>query len=270
MKKGMFLVSCLFLCFLLAGGTALAGPYSAEGVTTSDYDFVAWASSVIDYSGYSASTVENILGELDTSLAVGASQGGYIIVEFDTSIINGEGADFAVWENGFEVSGSGGLVYAELGYVSVSTNGTDWVTFPSVYDDVDSGTPNIDPTNVYNLAGNYVAYYTSVDEYEGTPFDLDDLLDTEEVINGLVDLNDINYIMISDIIGAGEGGTNYDDATYFGYASDNLIYDGISYGGGADWNAIGAINVVPIPGAVWLLASGLLGLLGLRRKRNSV
>lgn len=267
MKKTI-LVFWALLCCLLLSGTAFAGPYSATGVTTSDYTFASWSSSVIDYSGYNAGTVGNVLGELDKTLAVGASQGGYITLGFDTAVTNGEGADFAVWENGFAVSGSGGLVYAELGYVSVSSNGNDWVTFPSVYLDQQSGNPNIDPTNVYNLAGNYVAYYTTVENYQGTPFDLDDLLNTQEVKSGLVDLYNINYIMISDIMGAGEGGTNYDFATYFGYSSDNLIYDGVSYGGGADWNAVGVINAVPIPGAVWLLGSGLLGLLGISRRER--
>jgi hypothetical protein len=261
MKKLFSLV--VILVGMLAYATAAsAGPYAANGYTTSDAMFAGWADSVIDYSGYNA----NILGELDKTLAVGASQGGYITLGFDTAITNGSGADFVVWENGFEVSGSGGLVYAELGYVSVSTNGTDWVIFPSVYNDVASGNPNIDPTNVYNLAGNYVAYYTDVENYEGTPFDLDDLANTAEVLSGLVDLSNINFMRIDDIIGAGEGGTNYDEATYFGYASDSLIYDGVSYGGGADWNAVGVINAVPVPAAVWLLGSGLMGLICVRRK----
>ena len=264
MRKAI--LSILIASIFLIGTTAWAGIYAPNGYTLSDAAYVGWADSVIDYTGYNASTVNNILGELDKTLAVGATQGGYITLGFDTAITNGSGADFVVWENGFEVSGSNGLVYAELGYVSVSTDGDNWVTFPSVYDDVASGNPNIDPTNVYNLAGNYVAYYTDVENYEGTPFDLDDLANTAEVLSGLVDLSDINFMRIDDIIGAGEGGTNYDEATYFGYASDHLIYDGGSYGGGADWNAVGVINAVPIPAAVWLLGSGLIGLVGIRRR----
>ena len=39
---------------------------------------------------------------------------------------------------------------------------------------------------------------------------------------------------------------------------------------GFDLDAVGAINtaVVPVPGAVWLLGSGLLGLAGLRKRKN--
>ena len=54
-----------------------------------------------------------------------------------------------------------------------------------------------------------------------------------------------------------------------------LKIDGVGTGsaGGTsafDLDAVGAINhaVVPIPGAVWLLGSGLVGLLGLRRRMS--
>jgi hypothetical protein len=42
-------------------------------------------------------------------------------------------------------------------------------------------------------------------------------------------------------------------------------------GGTADLDAIAALSTtnspVPIPGAVWLLSSGLVGLIGIRRKK---
>ena len=78
---------------------------------------------------------------------------------------------------------------------------------------------------------------------------------------GLVDLNDINYIKIVDIPGSGD----------FFDSEGNPIYDAwVTWGsGGVDLEAVGAINVVPIPGAAWLLGTGLAGLIGIRRRLRS-
>ena len=245
---------------LMTSVPVIAGPYPQHGVTPDVAKY--WASEVIGYNNYLLP--QNILGAVDGQWAVGSPAEGWITVRFDKPITNGPGYDFAVWENGFKLSS--GRIYAELGYVDVSSDGQNWVTFPSVYLDAQSGTPYVDPTNVYNLAGNYEANYIPIEKREGTPFDLDDILNTDAVINGIVDPNNIVYVRLRDILGAGEGGSNYDYATYFGYPEDHLIYDGPSYHGGADWDAIGVINAVPIPAAVWLLGSGLVGLIGIRRK----
>ncbi len=266
MRLKIFLV--LILTVFLAGGNALAapgnfdGPYQLHGVTSNVANY--WATYVVGSSNQNPQ--DNILGEVDGSWAVGSLGGGWITVGFDQAITNGHGSDFAVWENGFNVGGTG-RIYAELGYVDVSTDGDNWVEFPSAYLEVESGTPNIDPTYVYNLAGNYEAHYIPVEEREGTPFNLDDILSADAVLTGLVDPNEINYVRLRDIIGGGEGGDNWDQATYFGYDRNHWIHDGIGYfGTGADWDAIGVMNAVPIPGAVWLLGSGLLGLIGIRRR----
>ena len=78
------------------------------------------------------------------------------------------------------------------------------------------------------------------------------------MLAGLVDLNVINYVKIVDIPGNG----------YFTDADGDPIYDAwVTWdSGGVDFEAIGVINTVPVPGAVWLLGSGLLGFIGIRRK----
>jgi hypothetical protein len=262
MKKKTLLL-LIFICGVFFGSTAFAGLFPPTGVTPDVA--VAWATYVVGSANQG--TADNILGAVDGSWAVGNPGGGWITVGFDRAITNRPGADFAVWENSF---GTAPLSYAELGYVDVSTDGVNWVEFPSIFFDDGGNLPNyVDVTDVYNLAGSYWASYMPDADKQGVPFDLDDIMNTPEVLAGLVDPYEINFVRIRDIIGAGEGGSNYDQATYFGYANDNLIYDAISYGGGADWDAVGVINAVPVPGAIWLLGSGLLALLGIRRKTSA-
>jgi hypothetical protein len=194
---------------------------------------------------------------------------GYVTLGFDKAITNGEGADFAAFENGFisnyntGAGTSAGEIFAELGYVEVSTDGKNFARFPSSYENFLDGAPTSqsyltqDATGIYNLVGKHVnGYNTSF----GTPFDLDDLIDNELVLAGLVDLNEINYVRIVDIPGDGT----------FTDSNGNSIYDAWeTWGsGGLDLDAIGVINAVPVPGAVWLLGSGLLGILGLYRKNK--
>ena len=187
---------------------------------------------------------------------------GILTLTFDHAIVNGEGADFAAFENGFISEGGAGVagqIFAELGYVEVSTNGTDFARFAS--DSLTTGLVGaygtVDPTDVYNLVGKHVNAYG---DSWGTPFDLETLVDDPLVLAGLVDLNNINYVRIIDIPGNG----------YFTDADGNPIYDAwVTWGsGGLDFEALGVIHqsAVPVPGTLWLLFSGLIGLLGVRRR----
>ncbi|MCD4825932.1 MAG: PEP-CTERM sorting domain-containing protein [Phycisphaerae bacterium] len=179
---------------------------------------------------------------------------GEITLTFARPIANRDGKDFAVFENGF-IEATSGKVWAELGYVEVSTNGVDFARFPSV-----SLTPGlvgpygtVDPTGIYNLAGKHVNNNSSGGpEFEGsfgTPFDLDDLLDHVMVIGGQVDLGNINYVKIVDVPGSGD----YDDEAMelvdpdndpLHYSEDHPIYDGwVTWGsGGFDLEAVGIMN----------------------------
>lgn len=257
MKKLCSFIAVFLLAFVSIND-ALAGPYApaagqpgSTAIHMDDPAFLGWATGWEDYvigtnvdAGWQ--TPEKALGK-----AVGSSydivclgRGGEITLNFYTPIANGDGWDFAVFENGFSDT------FLELGYVEVSSNGTDFFRF-----DNNSLTSNpvgafgaIDPTNIDGLAGKYRQGY-------GTPFDLA-LLDG---ISGL-DVNNIGYVKITDIVG---------DGTYFDtYGSQ--IYDPFPTTGSAgfDLDAVGVINqsVVPIPGAVWLLCSGLITFIGIKRK----
>ena len=219
--------------------------------------FKEWASEVADYSPSNQTiqpqwtnaskalgpvTGDNFdivsLGDLNETQIQAGENPGSITLGFETPIVNGEGADFAVFENGFISAGGAGVageIFAELGYVEVSTDGVNFVRFPSVSltPDLVGAYGTVDPTDVYNLVSKHCnAYSVSW----GTPFDLDDLVNMTEVIDGLVNLNDINYVKIVDIPGNG----------FFLDSHGNPIYDAwVTWGsGGLDLEAVGVINTV--------------------------
>jgi hypothetical protein len=212
------------------------------------------------------------LGDMDaTEIAAhlanpAANPLGTLVLTFDHAITNGDGADFAAFENGFVSdynTGAGsvaGQMFAELGYVEVSTDGEHYARFPSEYLNYADAPPGSqayltqDVSNIYNLAGKHAnAYGISW----GTPFDLDDLLDHQLVLDGLVNLDEINYVKIVDIPGDGT----------FTDSLGNPIYDAwVTWGsGGMDFEALGVINQVPEPATMSLI--GLGGLALLRRRR---
>jgi len=56
--------------------------------------------------------------------------GGSITLELGAAAIDGEGADFLVFENAFRIGGSPTNVYVEPALVEVSADGTTWTAFP--------------------------------------------------------------------------------------------------------------------------------------------
>jgi hypothetical protein len=199
-------------------------------------------------------------------------QPGHITLSFSQPIHNGPGPDFSVFENGFISAGGAGVngqIFAELGYVEVSTDGTCFARFPSVSltlpvnqngltDPNVGGTGaygTIDPTNAYNLAGKHVNAYGSS---WGTPFNLSDLSNDPNVLNGNVNLNNINYVRVVDIPGNGFFKDNATrlinpntidhntglSGTY--YTANHGIHDAwVTWGsGGFDLEAIGVIEQI--------------------------
>jgi hypothetical protein len=209
------------------------------------------------------------LGELTADQINSDVNPGEITLTFDRAIRNGEGADFAVFENGFGFADTGNL-FAELAYVEVSTDGANFVRFPSISLTPDPLDPigQIDPTQVYNLAGKHVNNGVIISEDEfvqtswGTPFDLDVL--TEIAQPDLIDLNNINFVRIVDIPGNG----------VFTDAEGNPIYDPwqtpIPGSGGFDLEAVGVLHAeaVPEPGTVFGLVIFALSGMGLSRSHH--
>ena len=144
-----------------------------------------WASSVLDYHFGTGQTLGqdapnfpgNVLGSVSPSVSatvpaslpsevLSLGRNGWIILGFDQEILNGNGADFTVFENAFEYSG--GLVFDEWLMVSVSQDGQNWVTFP--YDSLTgAGMAGRTPTNGGGIN------YQDVTQSGGNSFDLADL-----------------------------------------------------------------------------------------------
>lgn len=252
-----------WLALSLAGAMAHAGPYAAHGVL--DTEITHWATAVVSLQrGYqnianpslglaTFGVAENGVGPRNNTY-VSLGDGGSITLFLERGVSNGPGWDFAVWENGFR---SGGLVFAELAFVEVSSNGTDFFRFPSVSltqtatQVASFGT--IDLTNVHNLAGQFAAP-------EGTPFDLDDLVG----VSPLLDLNRIYYVRLIDVVGS-------INPAYARYDSlGNAINDPwpTPFGSsGFDLDAVGArYQAVPEPATAAALLMGLGA--ALRRRRR--
>jgi PEP-CTERM motif len=243
------------LTALLAWADTVKGqPFTEPGIPASSPSFVGWATSVFDIQrgpqnisvpGSPPASFGDPLTALGVATGnpnsvVSLGDGGRITLGFGPlRLVNGPGADFAVFENGF-VSGS--QLFAELGHVEVSTDGVTFVRFPSVSLTQTTTQINgtLDPTNVHNLAGKHAALF-------GTPFDLNELAGSR----GL-DVNDVRYVRVVDVVGSINPLFGTRDAL------GHLINDPFPTGfptGGFDLDAVGVINAVPEPSSLAL--SGL-------------
>ena len=205
MNANIKIVFCC--CFIITlAATAAAGPYApaanktgSTAVSMDDPAIIDWASGWVDYvpGGNLASTWMNpqeALGPAEgTSFdVVSLGSGGSITLTFDPPLSNGSGWDFAVFENSFSDT------FLELAYVEVSSDGVHFIRFDndSLTAEPVGGFGATDPTNIDGFGGKYRQGF-------GTPFDLEDLSTKDDVLDGLVTLNEIAYVRIVDIIGDG-------------------------------------------------------------------
>ena len=231
----------------------------ANAIDVSRTQFAPRGSTSVSQTGI------NSLGDLTAAEIADGALPGFLTVTFPAGISNGDGPDFAVFENGF-VFPSDPFLFAELAYVEVSTNGSDFARFPSISTNTtfaggsqDFG--GFDTTNILNLAGKQAGGF-------GTPFDLDDLLTESLVVDGSVDLNDIQFLRLVDIPGTGD----------FLDSLGNPILDvSLTTGtGGFDFSlapgqGVGVINrvsSVPEPSSLAVLGLATFGLMLSRGRRR--
>jgi len=229
------------LVFITSNGVAeaqFAPPAGYTGTTAIHADsniFIDWASNclvdrgLVDISQTELGFVTHgsddyAIGKADNSV-VSLGDGGIATLVFDTPISDGDGFDFAVFENSFVDD------FLELAFVEVSSNGTDYYRFNSV-SNIQNSTQVatfgvVDATLINNLAGKYKALF-------GTPFDLNELKD----VSGL-DISNITSVRIIDVVGC-------IDSVYATYDSQGGIINDPwptpFETGGFDIDAVGVIN----------------------------
>jgi hypothetical protein len=195
----LLMISCFFPVII-----AQYPPPAGQSGTTAIYKdssiFVAWATgcevirgpiNIMDLQGETASFGDPLnaagIAEGNSVDVVSLGDMGQATLTFDVEIADGEGWDFAVFENALNDT------FLELAFVAVSSDGEDFYSFPAVsltdqFVQV-STFGELDCTKVNNFAGKYR-------QGLGTPFDLAEL-------NGIagLDLQKVTHIRIIDAIG---------------------------------------------------------------------
>ena len=219
-----------------------AGQIGSTAIYKDSSVIVNWANGIVVSRGFLNSAnpllgnasfgLDNFglgIAEADGITVVSLGDGGSATLTFPRPIRNEAGPDFAVFENGFADN------YMEFAHVEVSSDGINFVRFPSV-----SETPLLpqldnfsygDCRYVHNLAGKYRQGF-------GTPFDLQEL---ENAPN--LNVSFITHVRLMDVVGSTDPTFGSSDA--FG----NLIND--SYptefpAGGFDLDAIAVLHELPL------------------------
>lgn len=280
MKKIIVVIVLLLLANVLSaqgqgpfcGGVGTAG---CDAIKADSSAILAWATGVTIVRGPQNISMPDsplvtfgedesvVLGPASsyTTDAVSLGDGGTATLTFDRPIRNGNGPDFAVFENAMKNNQTGGY-FLELAFVEVSSDGEHFVRFPAtslVQDSVQAGPfADTDPTLINNLAGKYQVGY-------GTPFDLEELKDS----SGL-DIDAVTHVRIVDVVGAIDSAYASYDA--FGHIVNdpwptNFNSGGFDLTGVAVMHQVGedvvgheALSVVAYPNPVceMLTVSGLL------------
>ncbi len=206
--KIKFSIILLFISILKANAQypPPAGQVGSTAINASSPLFIDWAVNCSVSRGYLdisdttaidpavptthfASYGSNLdaLGIADNA-SVSLGDAGEAILTFTHPLANGNGWDFAVFENSFDGA------FLELAFVSVSSDGIHYVTFPSTsltqHNIQLSGFDTMDATKINNLAGKYKVLF-------GTPFDLNELKDSANL-----DVNNITHVKITDVVGS--------------------------------------------------------------------
>lgn len=205
--KRFFLTTLYLSATLLAGAqyAPQAGVTGSDAVSLSSPLITRWATGcnirrglqhIADPSlGYAQTGDSTACTGIADGSITSLGDSGIAILTFARPIMDGPGADFAVFENGFANPQNPEEAYLELAFVEVSSDGVHYVRFPasSVTQDtlqVAGVGEYMNARRVHNLAGKYIGRY-------GTPFDLQELAGKP----GL-DINAVTHVRIVDVVGS--------------------------------------------------------------------
>lgn len=179
----------------------IVGSEGCQAIKYDDAAILGWATSCVVTRGYqnieqagalaSYGTDNDAVGpssETTDAGVVSLGDAGYAVLTFGMPISNGEGYDFAVFENALNNT------FLELAFVEVSSDGEHYYRFPSVSNTQTTqqigNTGGVDATNLHNLAGKYKVGW-------GTPFDLEELDGYSNL-----DINNVTHVRVVDVVGS--------------------------------------------------------------------
>lgn len=234
MKKSLIIIFIVFTAINLIAQNSI--------ITADDAAISAWASEcTVDAGPVNMSTpasppasfgeAANGIGEADGQV-VSLGDKGSATLFFESGIADAEGVDFAVFENAiYSPPDQDSMVYAELAFVEVSSDGENFVRFPAYSSlPAEEQTGSFEPILqklVYNLAGATVSF-------QGCGFDLAELADSSGI-----DITDITHVRIIDVGGSIDPGLASFDT------NGNIINDPFPTeyaSGGFDLDAVAVIN----------------------------
>lgn len=245
--NAMIATAMLLFCEALAADTPLS---------KSDSAIQGWATGYLNYlPGDEADpawqTPAKALGPAEGTSGdiVCLGRGGQITLTFSVPIRNGPGNDFAVFENGISST------FLELGWVEVSSDGTHFVRFRNQIQNQSpvGGFGQVDPNSIVTgLASRY-------EQGIGTTFDLEfmkqlynyvsqgagpDITESHKIqlLNNFpyLDLNNIRYVRIVDIVGDGSAKDAYGNTIYDPYPTIGSA--------GFDLDAVAVLNQQAVSG----------------------
>ena len=217
----------------------IVGTEGCKAIEYKDSRFIDWAKTCVVTRGkadiakpekglVSFGKEENAIGAVsstDVYDCISLGDAGEAILTFNHPIVDGEGFDFAVFENSFNDT------FLELATVEVSSDGVHYFGFPTTSntptDKQVGGFGSVDATKLNNIAGKYRGGW-------GTPFDLSEIADNENL-----DKNNITHVKIRDVVGT----INPQYATRDSHG--NIINDPYPTpfeSGGFDLSGVGVIN----------------------------
>ena len=196
--KNIFQILFLMSCSAFAQFASIIGEEGCIAIPMDSPMFVSWAEQGEVERGWvniADTTLGKVtFGEIEDCFGapnpevLSLGDGGYVTLFFEQNLFDGEGYDFAVFENAFND------YFLELAFVEVSSDGENFFRFES--QSLSNIETQIGPFDylatelIHNLAGKYPAQW-------GTPFDLSELSDFSEL-----DINAISHIRIVDVVGS--------------------------------------------------------------------